>query len=194
MSWQELVIMIDRAAVQRMVFECFDRLVRIDEDQERKINYLTDDICKRNIDLRSLDRILNRHLEISKYTPKLADIYSIQRQLVTEHHHNRIIEFLNRFKSQATNKRGMDNDVYTIKQCIGDLKVENTSIDKWQWVDNQARELYIDFLQGKIKLEKSPVPVEQKLLKESKKVDRVDKTYFDDFFKNATSVLLGNKS
>lgn len=186
--------MIDRAAVQRMVFECFDRLVRIDEDQERKISYLTDDICKRNIDLRSLDKILNRHIEISKYTPKLADIYSIQRQLVTEHHHNRIIEFLNRFKSQATNKRGMDNDVYTIKQCIGDLKVENTSIDKWQWVDNEARELYIDFLQGKIKLEKSPVPVEQKLLRESKKVDRVDKTYFDNFFKNATSVLLGDKS
>lgn len=186
--------MIYRAAVQRMVFECFDRLVKIDEDQERKINYLTDDICKRNIELRVLERILNRHLEISKYAPKLSDIYSIQRQLVTEHHHNRILEFLNRFKSQATNKRGMDNDVYTIKRCIGDLKVENASVDKWQWVDNEARELYIDFLQGKIKLEKSPVPVNQSLLKESKSADKVDKAYFDSFFKNATSVILGAKS
>jgi len=88
----------------------------------------------------------------------------------------------------------MDNDVYTIKRCIGDLKVENASVDKWQWVDNEARELYIDFLQGKIKLEKSPVPVNQNLLKESKSADKVDKAYFDNFFKNATSVILGGKS
>jgi len=184
----------DRASIQRIVFECFDRLVKIDEDYERKINYLTDDILKRNIELPVLKRILERHIETSKYAPKLADIYSIQRQLVTEHHHNRIIDFLNRFKSQATNKRGMDNDVYTIKRCIGDLKVENTSVDKWQWVDNQARELYIDFLQGKIKLEKSPVPVGQNLLKGSEKANKVDKAYFDNFFKNATAVLLGDKS
>lgn len=186
--------MTDRAAVQRMVFECFDRLVKIDEDQERKINYLTDDICKRNIELRVLERILNRHLEISKYAPKLADIYSIQRQLVIEHHHNRIIEFLNRFKSQATNKRGMDNDVYTIKRCIGDLKVENTSVDKWQWVGNDAKELYIDFLQGKIKLEKSPAPVDQNLLKENKTADRMDKATFGELIENARAILSGSKS
>ena len=186
--------MIDRAAVQRMVFECFDRLVKIDEDQERKINYLTDDICKRNIELRVLERILNRHLEISKYAPKLADIYAIQRKLVTEHHHNRIIEFLNRFKSQATNKRGMDNDVYTIKRCIGDLKVENASVDKWHWVDNEARELYIDFLQGKIKLEKSPVPVGQNLLKGNKTADRMDKATFGELIENARAILSGSKS
>ena len=78
----------DRASIQRIVFECFDRLVKIDEDYERKINYLTDDILKRNIELPVLKRILERHIETSKYAPKLADIYSIQRQLVTEHHHN----------------------------------------------------------------------------------------------------------
>lgn len=185
--------MIDRAAVQRMVFECFDRLVKIDEDQERKINYLTDDICKRNIELHVLDRILNRHIETSKYAPKLADIYAIQRQLVTEHHHNRIVEFLNRFKYQGRGM-AMDNDVYTIKRCIGDLKVENTSVDKWQWVDNEARELYIDFLQGKIKLEKSPVPVGQNLLKENKTADRMDKATFGELIENARSILSGSKS
>ena len=183
-------MMSEHDVVQKLIFECFDRLTKIDSDAERKINYLTRDVIRRNIDAASLERILNRHIEVSRYAPKLSDIYDIQRDLVTECAHDRILDFLQRFKTQGSNGRGMDNDVYTVKRAIGDVRVETTSLDQWHWVEKEARVLYIDLLQGKIKIQHSPIPSQQKSLRSEKKTSKVDKAYFDDFLKNAKASIL----
>ena len=189
------LLMADQDVIQKLIFECFDRLTKIDQDSERKINYLTRDVLRRKIDPVSLERILNRHIEISRYAPKLSDIYEIQRVLVTEHSHDRIIDFLQRFKAQGSNGRGMDNDVYTVKRAIGDVRVETSTLDQWHWIEKEARVLYIDLLQGKVKIEQSPTPSQQKSLPRSSKTRKVDKAYFDGFLKNAKeSILRAGKS
>jgi len=125
------------------------------EDKQIQIKALSQAITERQIDLETLNKALNKHAEASEFAPRLKNIMDYVNDIPD----TQVNEFLGRFRKQARNHydwNPIDDDVYTIKNIIGKQRCEDCLAEHWVFIEKEAKELYKDLRNKKIKLIESP--------------------------------------
>ncbi|NCW68607.1 MAG: hypothetical protein EBV86_08555 [Marivivens sp.] len=141
------------------------------EDKQIQIKALAQAIIERQIDLKVLNKALNKHAETSEYVPRLKNIMDYINDIPD----SQVNEFLERFRRQSRNHydwNDIDDDVYTIKNIIGKQRCEDCLAEHWFFIEKEAKELYKDLKNKKIELIGKPLlsnanPIKE-LLKEYK--------------------------
>jgi hypothetical protein len=125
------------------------------EDKQIQIKALAEAIIERQIDLKVLSEALIKHAETSQFAPRLKNIMDYANNIPDQQTN----EFLERFRSQSRNHYDwnlIDDDVYTIKNIIGKQRCEDCLAEHWVFIEKEAKELYKDLRNNKIKLLESP--------------------------------------